>query len=54
MDADRRDETSHEYFRVSLMLVWQTATTQMQPLMDAVTRVLDELKAEDEARARKE
>lgn len=38
--VDMRNLLAHGYFSVSLRIVWDTATTQIVPLEDAVRRLL--------------
>lgn len=37
--VDMRNLLAHGYFSVSLRIVWDTATTQIVPLEDAVRRL---------------
>jgi uncharacterized protein with HEPN domain len=39
--VDMRNLLAHGYFSVSLRIVWDTATTQIVPLEDAVRRVIE-------------
>ena len=38
--VDMRNLLAHGYFSVSLRIVWDTATTQIMPLEDAVRRLI--------------
>lgn len=43
-----RNMIVHEYFRVSLPVVWQTVQTDLPPLVAALTSILDSVEADEQ------
>lgn len=42
-----RDKVTHEYFGVNLKVVWETIHHDLPPLLDLMSRILDDLEDEN-------